>query len=86
MLLLRKGYIQYAVDREGPGSAKDAAYVFKSEWERHGPRLVNRCLAGLGYIGAYKKDSQIPGQVVVFKPADVMIVARQGGQNYMSDD
>jgi len=60
--------------------------TFSYVWQ-HGQNrsaLINQCLAGAGYVGGYKQDSQIAGQIVVFKPEDVKIVARKGGQSYMT--
>ena len=47
-------------------------------------RVINKCLADAGYVGAINQASQIAGQIVVFKPADVRIIARQGGRAYMT--
>jgi hypothetical protein len=86
--ILLKGYIQFQNDRWGESSfdPKTIASTFVHAWQgsRDQQRLANLCLSGAGYIGGFKHDSQIEGQIVVFKPDDVMIVAREGGQRYMS--
>jgi hypothetical protein len=84
MAILASGYHQYQVDRWGDDSdhEQDFQYVWKNN--RYQGSLANLCLSAAGYVGGYKHDSQIAGQIVVFKPDDVLIVARMGGQEYMT--
>ena len=78
MAILASGYHQYQVERWHDDSAYDFSDVWKSS--RYQSSLANLCLSTAGYVGGYKRDSQIAGQIVVFKPEDVLIVARMGGQ------
>ena len=87
--ILKHGYRQAANARWGktfamPDAELDDTFAYQWRDGRNRPGLINQCLAGAGYVGAYKQDSQIQGQIVVFKPEDVMIVARRGGENYMT--
>jgi hypothetical protein len=86
MTILKQGYRQAAITQWGTQFAmkpEDIDDTFEYAWRdsRDRRRLLNNCLSGAGYIGAY--ESQIQGQVVVFKPDDVMIVARRGGEEHM---
>jgi hypothetical protein len=89
--ILAAGYHAFQKERWGEARLVQDAQahgddLFEYVWKttRDQVRLANLCLSAAGYVGGYKHDSQIEGQVVVFKPEDVMIVARSGGQSYMS--
>jgi hypothetical protein len=40
---------------------------------------VNSILLKTKFIGAFKMDSQIEGQIVVFDPNDIKIIAKEPG-------
>lgn len=66
-------------DRFGPNSVYDDE-TFMSLFKRRGRELANLSLPYLGYIGGYDRYSQIPGQVVIFNPEDVRVIARAPGE------
>lgn len=78
--LLLKGYNAVSIGRWGAGQTFDAelfATVWRQTTNRY--RLINSCLSGAGFVGGYDDRSQIPDQIVVFKPEDVRILARSRG-------
>jgi hypothetical protein len=66
-------------DKFGPGSAYSEE-EFLEFFRRRGRSLANLSLPYLGYVGGYDVYSQIPGQVVIFHPKDVRIIARAPGE------
>jgi hypothetical protein len=87
--MMRAAYIRKSIE-EWVGKIPDDAAEYSGTYfdellvGRDPKRVINRCLHLMGYIGAFKHHSQIEGQIVVFQPSDVMIVARQPGARYMS--
>ena len=82
--ILKDGYNKFQKERWGSKPSDDD--FFKHVWDEslNQSRMANFCLSSAGYIGGFKHNSQIEGQIVVFKPEDAMIVAREKGQSYMS--
>jgi hypothetical protein len=92
MAVLAAGFRKAQEDRWGKAAEDDRDTYgddgFADAWKysRCPHALANTCLSAAGYVGGYKHASQIEGQVVVFRPEDVLIVARAGGRAYISPD
>jgi hypothetical protein len=88
MAVLKQGYRQHNDNQWSPPGSQVTDYdeVFDYMWRdnRYRAQLINSCLSGAGYVGGFKHNSQIAGQVVIFNPDDVTIIARQGGQAWMT--
>lgn len=86
---MREAYVHHSLDEWFGDKPDDAADYSAKHFDellagRDPKRVVNLCLRLMGYIGAFKHQSQIEGQIVVFQPSDVMIIARQPGARHMS--
>lgn len=86
--LLSKGYIHYQETRWPHPTDKSYKVTYENfldAWKssRYRDSFANLCLSAAGYVGGYRVNSQIEGQVVVFKSEDVRIIARNGGKNYI---
>lgn len=68
-------------DRDPAGlSSKDYRKHFEETLRSGGYRVVNYCLSGTDYVGGFKRLSQIPDQLVVYRTDDVRIIARAKGE------
>lgn len=87
--MMRQVYIRLSLESWFGDKPKDVerrcGEYFDENFKRNSYATGNRCLSAAGYVGGFKRASQISGQIVVFKPEDVLIVAREGGKAYMTD-
>ena len=83
--LLADGYIKYQTEHYPHPTTITYDDFINYGWKntRNRASIVNLCLSNIGYVGGFRHDSQITGQAVIFKPEDVMIIARNGGKDYM---
>lgn len=84
-----QGHTEFMNKRYGPKGAYDYDSFVKHILSRSyidtlsGKRFAAQFLKWAGYMGAVDPTSQIPGQIVVFNPADVFIAARGAGGHWV---
>lgn len=80
--LFVQGYKAKMIEKWGDDGTNDYGELFDYAMQgtRNRYRLINYCMSGTEYVGGFKRHSQIPDQLVVYRIADVRIIAREKGE------